>query len=841
MKKYIYIIIVLLGFVSCNSEMDNLPDDCNPIVLKGIRADIWQDPPTRAVTPLVDSIGKYGFLTTDMIVFTKIERTKRPIRPTFSYEGVQYSCQISDKNVSWKRESPADDIFWSDGLEPHTFIGYILPHNDDQTAVESGYDWHHDTTKDVYYGSIGNPTDAREVIDYTGAPQLGEDQKAPYDTEKLRKEDLLLTYSTEMQNEDAMARVHFHHGLASIRVAVTITGYSSTGEDPDAQTEVTDMVVHNQPTMYKWNNHGFSAAPLEEGDQAILNGFSDWGGEAPAWNQKKEMKLWQPRKYHGTGASRTFTFYGITAPGEQSQVDMTFKVSYPNPLDPNQTNRLEKEYTATLQLPDSKNVEFRPGYCTSININLNHKDEKMTVGAEYMSWKFDPAPNEGSLRKNSTYLSYTERSKITIVGDPQATVYDATWLYVDPSTRKILDVYGNDGSGEHPFLISTADQLLSFAYEVKGINRTSTTYRDLDGTDKTLSDGFAFTGYFVKLDADITLQPNDNVMHDAEGFYALDSNGNRTTPTGIVWPGIGDTDKPFNGNFLGSSCYINKLYGKALFTYLGPNAIVEHVFISKTLGITSKGSVAEVNEGVICGFNVEGDIKVEDRNADYCGSIVGLNTGVLLACSHIGDTEGYGTVGALVGKNDGVVAVCYCVGNAKTKTSGKNAYAGIGEFTERSIAYCCYFNKDLYTTNQDYVDLKANGTIGHVAFPLSTAEMQSNKFVNLPCKVDPETGKTIEGEITDVRDKDDIFYSHFSLNGGLRRFVEYFFAVYAQTPETQDIIYLHAPGATEDHTENQVPLAKTIARWLWEHFDYTTEGALRYEFKFVPATYPKLH
>lgn len=807
--------MALLALVSCESEMESLSGGSDPIELRGIRADIDNGSGTRAVAPLIDSIGKYDFLGTDKIVFTLIERTKRPIRPTFSYKDVVYSCLTADGNVSWKRDLPETDIFWSDGSEPHTFIGYILPHEDDKSAAASGFDWHHDTANDVYYGSIGNPANTSEIIDYTGAPEKGEDQKAPYSTEKLRKEDLLLTYDTEMQNEDAMAWVHFHHGLASIRVTVTITGYSTTGEDPDSKTKVTDMIVKDQPTMYKWDNHGFRAAPLVEADQTTLNSL--WGDSAPAWNQTKNMKLWQSRQYHGVGASRTFIFYGITSPGEQDEVNMTFKVSYPDPLDPNHENpaRLEKPYTATLQLPDSRKVEFRPGYCTSININLNHKDEKMTVGAEYMSWQNDDSPNEGSLRKNSTYLAYTDRSKITIIGDEHATADDATWLYQGTS-GKIYDIYGNDGSAAHPFLISTADQLLSFAYEVKGKNRISTTCKDLDGNDLPLSGTFDFKDYHIKLDADITMQ----ATMDGEG---------------VTWQGIGDASHPFNGYFNGGFRHIRKLYGASFFNTVGEYGIVDHIFITDALGIAGSGSIAEKNLGIICGSHVEGDI-VDETPTEVCGSIVGINSGVLIACSHIGNITGNSNIlGALLGKNDGIMVSCYNVGDAHNNASGKPAYAGVGAFTSRSVAYCCYFNKDFYTS-QDYSTLTAEGTIGHVAFPLTTSEMQSNKYVNQLRVEDPETHK-LSGEITDASEKNDPFYYHWSMNAGLNRAIEFLTAALAAKPDIDDTdISFHAPGTDDvDPEVERVQLKKTQVQWLVNHYAGHT-----HQFQFIPGTYPKL-
>lgn len=824
MKKYLLIIIALLGFVSCNDEtdIDRLPEDCDPIVLRGIRAIIDNgDGSTRAVTPLIDSIGKYDFLATDQIVFTKIERTKRPIRPTFSYDNVQYSCQISsDNSVSWKRELPTNDIFWSDGSEPHTFIGYILPHEDAKTAEASGFDWHHDTDKDIYYGSIGNPTNSDEVIDYTGAPELGEDQAAPYSTEKLRKEDLLLTYSTEMQNEDAMAQVHFHHGLASIRVTVTITGYSSTGEDPDAKTEVTYMLVKNQPTMYKWDNQSFRTAPLVENDQVLLDGFDDWGSTIPEWNQKKDMKLWQPREYHGTGASRTFTFYGITVPGEQDKVEMSFKVSYPDPLDPNHENphRLDKVYTATLQLPDSKKVEFRPGYCTSININLNHKDEKLTVGAEYMSWQFDPSPNEGELRKNSTYLSYIDRSKITIVGDEKATVDDATWLY-EGTSGAIYDIYGNDGSATKPYLICTADQLLSFAYEVKN--------------------GHDFVHKFVKLDADITMQPEKDV-----------EDSKRQT-----WIGVGDATHAFNGFFLGSGRYINDLYGKHFFYTVGDNAVIDKLNFGNIKEVQGCGVIAHENKGLICGCYIDGDVKETDSSSQYTGSIVGINNSFIIACAHVGKVEGSGTVGGLVGFNNGTVMACYHAGEIFASDGSTNIHATVGERgdgtngTNKSIMFSCYYDQSLIT----HIPTLVSGKSG---YPLSTGVMQSKSFVDsqnvftydgtnysgqggnlrnvvlsilgegYESKTDAELINEILKEGVTSEKVYKLFEYHFSLDEAIRVFTLWLNNIAAEAENK---------GADYKVQTNCHEFTKIQIQFLQQHYSNA-----QHRFFYTPATYPKV-
>lgn len=844
--SYIFLLLttMLLGLISCRNmlELDDITEEADPIALRGIHAVIDNGTaPSRAVMPLVDSIGKFDFLSTDEIIFTLIERTKRPIRPTFSYgsihndEGdVHYACNVEEttkdgntiRNVSWGRTAPNHDIFWSDGSEPHTFIGYILPHNDDKTAEQSDFDWHYDHTRGYYYGSIGAPTETTETIDYSATPAAGQGAPTPYSLEKLRKEDLLLTYDTEMQNEDAMAWVRFHHGLASIRVVVTITGYSSTGIDPDAETKVTNMKVLAQPTMYKWDNKSYKAEPLEASDQSVLNTF-DWGGTSPAWHQKKDMALWQSREYRGSAASRTFTFYGITAPSTQDKVKLTFDVSYPDPLDPTGTKRLQKPYTATLKL-DGRQVEFRPGYCTSININLNHKDEKMTVGAEYLSWQFDDSPNEGSLRKNTTYLSYTDRNKITIVGDELATADDATWLYTATS-GKIVDIYGHSGdSATDPYTICTADQLLSFAYEVK------------NGQD--------FIHKYVKLDADITLQPSKD--------------GTKS----ISWIGVGDDTHVFNGFFLGSGRYINNLYGQHFFHTVGDNAVIDKLNFNNVLEVTGCGVVAHKNKGLICGCFVNGDVADSNSSTPYTGSIVGENHSFIIACAHVGSVSGYNTVGGLVGFNNGTVMASYHSGEIIGMGTSTNIHATVGKRgdgtpgTNKSIMFSCYYDQSLI----NHTPTLQPGLSG---YPLTTAIMQSNSFVSgekvflydasgnyqgqakslrdVAIEIlgeDPSTTKTndeltaalLADGVVSSTSIDKLFTYHFSLNEALRVFRLWLNSIAAKASTEGDDYKVQT---------NCHEFSKMQILFLQQHYagaDQQHNAGAEHKFVYVPASYPKI-
>ena len=450
----------------------------------------------------------------------------------------------------------------------------------------------------------------------------------------------------------------FHHALSSIRVVVNISGFSSSSSAADNNTLVSNMRLLHQPTMYIWEQSKWGAEPMRatarEGatasDQVMIN--SAWSGSAtiPQYNQRKDIKLWirQPAG-NGSNQSKTFTFYGITTPQpsdyistlpavgdanyveveDYRKVDLKFDVTYPNPLKPSESKT--HTYTASLE-----NVYFEAGYNTTINISLNHRNEQMTVGAEYENWQFVATPDVGQLKKNSTFLQDLERTSITIVGDAKATIDDATWLYntreKDANDNDIIkDIYGHDGSTEaNAYQISTAYQLLSFAYEV--------------------NNGQTFENKFVRLDADITLQPTSDRTKEEIDEFIYENGTQKDNPeykdsnvkSALNWIGIGDGTHVFNGTFLGGKRFIYRLKGNPLFYSLGANAKIEQLQVSTitladntvntTAGgmeVTGNGLFANTNAGLICACKVVGDVTFDGSTV---GAFVGTNesTGKIL-------------------------------------------------------------------------------------------------------------------------------------------------------------------------------------------------------------------
>ena len=748
MKRALYIAMTVL-LAACTSDRDiegsasGQPTDARE--LTGIRAVVAGTEGTMragTVTRLVNYVGRNKFITNDKIVFTNICRTASP-QTNFTYpgsggyEGITFEFGTES---AWSRLIIAvkepERVYWTDAQSPHTFIAYCTP----QTT---GYDWkkyYHTTgsTKTYYLGSLGDPTKTggdNDIIDFNNPED-------PKDSTALANEDLLIAYDTNMQAEPggSVALVKFYHALSSVRVVVNISGFASTSTAEDVKTVVSDMRLLHQPTMYVWKQENAGAQPLNAESPTVTDQqmvHAAWEGEStiPQYDQRKTLKLWIPNP-NGTGSnqSKTFTFYGITTPQPENyltlvddkykKTELEFKVTYPDPLKP-KTETITETYKAEIS-----NVYYEPGYNTTINISLNHKDEKMTVGAEYENWQFVATPDVGQLRKNSTFLQSTERTDVTIIGDKKATIDDATWLYEmddtdNPGQKIIYDIYGHKGNTkEDAYQISTAYQLLSFAYEVKGDN-------DRAGRD--------FAGKFIRLDADLTLQKSSTKTRE-ELIPDANNTVDNSVALALEWIGIGDKTHAFNGTFLGGNRFIYRLKGKPLFVNLGSNAKIEQLQVQPIsigngsyVAISGNGLFAESNAGKIWGCRAVGDVTLDGTAA---GAFVGSNSGSIYASYHIGDTKSTGAaavVGGLVGSNTGTIASCYHAGVVGGTT--KKGIAGNSTGTIDNT----YFNNSLFT-----YDGISSGVIGK-----TSAEMTKESFVTTTLNTGIATWRTTHTDYDD--------------------------------------------------------------------------------------------
>lgn len=726
-KYYIYLLLPLL-LLSCKDDLESVAVSEGEIELTQIDAVIATasgngmtraegDPDPVPVVYLEDHISRFRFVDADQMTFTTVKRTENAL-PRFTYKDIAF---LNNSSGAWDRDkntgsdglngsnSHPERIYWSDATSAHTFIGYSLPN-------VPGFDWNPDSNGRTYYGSIGDPA-KNTPINYNPSPsETDEITVMENKVEKpktipmsslMRAEDLLLTYDTEVVADASVAHIKFYHGLSSIKVKVMLSEFY--GSELDGYTIVDNMVLSNQPTLYKWEQTSYKAS-------AKSNTHSE--------NNPRDMFLWDyvPAGV-GENAGKSFTFYGITVPQEgryeMQDLVLSFRVQYPDPMKTDLTKLktepgyeikwLEKTYTATIR-KDEKPVYFHPNQCTIINIKLNHRDETMTIGAQYTDWEFVPTPDEGSLKKNSTFLqsapTFANRpttKKVTVANDTEATEDDATWLYYQKNQdgtfvpgsddgKVLLDIYGNTGTSAKPYTISTANQLLSLAYEVS-------------------NGGHSFEGKYIKLDAGIIMQKD------------IDSET-------VSWLGIGDSSHPFQGTFLGSGRKISRLKGAPLFNNVGNKALIDNVVIENPLmgpeTITSGGTtspnpnygklltgnaaLAQTNAGVICACRVNGDVGCSGSGA--IGSLVGTNSGTIFACHHTGIVKGSGTVAGLVGSNTGTILFSFHAGELTGSTEYGVAPGG-------SITDCYYDNK---------LTPEASAVVGVTGIP--TGDMQKESFVN---------------------------------------------------------------------------------------------------------------
>lgn len=796
--------------------------------LFGVQAVIYDGTATRA--PALDKenyVGRSSFNNNDVMVLTNIQRTVSPIAG-FSYYNIEYIHEVEDGQSSggWTRDdnkgytaassAAPERIYWSDAANPHTYIGYCLPQQPDGavfdwgavnnsgtggTGTSSGTGATGGTGATAkYYGSLGDPskTGEDEFIDHT-------------DSRKICHDDLLLTYSTDKVAEvgGSVAKLYFRHALANVRVIVNISGFSSSSESADSRARVTEMVLKDMPVMYKWSQTSWGVETLTDSDQAALEslygsgaGSGEGSGVVLDYNLKKDTKMWIPRTDgEGSGVGRQFVFYALAVPCtmKANEFKMSFTVLYQDPMNPwidascTVPNMKEHQYHAVMKAP----IEFRAGYCTTVNISLNHSDEEMTVGAEYMDWQQIETPDQGELKKNPTMLTSAmlDRNNFTILGDAKANEDDATWLYIreisdgtgSPVRKDTVDIYGNDGSSSHPYKIATAQQLVSFAYEVK-------------------ENGVSFKRKYVELDANLVMQPK---------LYASGADV-------VPWCGIGEKDANvivsdgatmsgnyFDGYFIGGGRTIHNLNGSPFFYALGPNAVVENLIFSDVLEIDGRGIIANDSRALICAVSINGDVKQSNPGSAstevYSGTLVGTNgnNGGIISCSHVGNISAYatgnGAIGGLVGYNLGLLLSCYHSGKEENLAqAGYHTYAGVGEFDpENSYAFSCYFDKDTDPGKTDYPNLSP----GRLCFPVSTMNMQSKTFVDSEAELLWTSVPIVVGA--------EIWQKHYSLNKAIDVFVEAL-------------------------NNNSIPASiKNASHKAWFEANYQN-----YKYTFIPATYP---
>lgn len=603
-------------------------------------------------------IGREVFVGNDQMTITKFQRTAAPIKD-YSYSALAFS---SNDDGAWNRTTADPErIYWTDNANHHTIIGYSCPQawytgdGEQKTLSEDKWKSNQEGDNVNYFGQF-NHTEG--VVDFS-------------DSTKIVNEDLLLTYSDSMQCEPGgyVAKLHYKHALASVKVVVNIMNFAPDENSEDAKTQVSNLELLNQPWKYKW-----AQIPVPS-----VNGI-----DHPGWGVQKlspsadeiqgvTIKTWlRDAAGIGTGRNKTFTFKSLVVPGKQDEFEMEFKVEYPKAIDPSQTE--EKTYTAKLK-PEA-GVFFEPGKTTTINISLNHANEEITIGAEYIDWENAETPDQTNLSKYSTFLSTTERSAVTIADDAKATIEDATWLYKDKNNEnKLVDIYGNDGSATSPFIIKTALQFLSFAYEVKN-------GRDFDGLN-------------IKLDASLVLQSDTEPSDDS----SLDKWAKTS------WIGIGDDSHPFNGTFIGTTRYVRYLKGAPLFANIGAQGKVCGLTLENVLGVTSGGMLAGTNAGTICACIA--NINTTNSFSAFSG-LCGTNTGSIVACGTIGPDNATEATAGICSTNSGNIIACY---------SGIKSKAGVAASNSGSITGCFYD-----------ID-KASGAATDGSTGMTTELMQLQSFV----------------------------------------------------------------------------------------------------------------
>ena len=651
---------------ACSTDGDLLgTGDSDPQELKGITVSIkgsgLSSTRATATTSVIGvELGRNSFVADDQLMLTTFKRTSNAI-DQFSYTDKEYVYSGTAWSMATKEK-----LYWTDAVSMHTIAGYSLPSSDCFWATGSLSD----TDTKCYYGALGGSyingnLVLPDTVDYSAGNTA------------VQAQDLLLLHNAALSPEEnqTAAALEMKHALSSVRVNVNVDDYSSGSSSVDYnEVTISDVIIKNQPVFYRWNQVGDSVISSTSQDDISTIAGADYSSDT-----KRMIKLWQASSTDDakTG-TKSESFYGLVVPQTKEYynyyakegvvtvqpVQISFTVSYPNA----KTGEVESHtYTTSVYGSNSSQVYFNPGKCTTIDINMNHKNEKLTTTVSFQDWQFVATPDQGELVKVTNYLSSVDFTKVYTPADVKANAsLDATWLH--SSGNSYADEAGNDGSVTHPYLINTPDQLLTLA---KMVN----------------TDGVTFEGKYIVLNADIIMQASSD---------STKAESSKSSKSAVVWPGIGTEEHTFQGTFWGANRYIHRLYGNPLFTAIGASGNVSRVQLH-SISVAGDGVLANTNAGMIAGCRIFGDATLTGTGSAQ-GAVVGTNSGDIVACYHVGNTQGVAThVGGLVGSNTGSLTGCYHTGTV-TGGSVLGGIVAVSSLASDKFIYGCYYNSTLFTT-----------------------------------------------------------------------------------------------------------------------------------------------
>lgn len=589
----------LLAAMACTGEMewpDGKPTD-EPLQLTGVVPTMAGSSATKADAQAEQKpdeiyVGRERFKVGDEVFFTKIQRTAQPLKQ-FSYTDQTWKLEDSWTHLPTKTGGEPQKIYWSDGHNAHTFVGYGLP----QQAEGKTFDWERKTEgSDIFYGLIG---------------EKGATDRLKFTETQLQDEDLVLAHSEDLipEKTTGIANVPFYHALAQVRVIVDLVGFSASEEAWDNGTRVSEMVLKQLPMGYRWLQASRAVEDVVEGDEGAHN--------------QRDVQLWTPTPFLdgvNTGMSRQFYFYGLAVPGERTDLPFRFKVKYPDPND--KTITKEKYYQTKAK------ITFIGGKCTTVRISLNHESEDMTVSAIYVDWGYADLPDQIALHKKSTFLQTTDPTTVTTHKETHTEESDYTWLH-QTKEGNVVDDKGNDGSSEEKaYCITSTQQLLSFAKEV--------------------NQGYDFKGKHVRLDASLTLQPTAageatmswmGIGTEAKPFRGTLHGGGRTVSRLNGAPLFGGLSAEARVEHLTLKDAVD-VDGRGLLAHSNDGTIVACRVQNgvELRGAGAVGSLVGTNTGTIVACSHDGDTRA--ANATTVGGLVGANTGTIIASFQAGSVTG---------------------------------------------------------------------------------------------------------------------------------------------------------------------------------------------------------
>ena len=228
------------------------------------------------------------------------------------------------------------------------------------------------------------------------------------------------------------------------------------------------------------------------------------------------------------------------------------------------------------------------------------------------------------------------------------------------------------------------------------------TLKDLEELRDNVNNGNSYSGKYIKLMNDITMNTPDTFAYDEDGVITGAASGK----TPYLWIAIGNSNRPFSGTFDGNGYRITGIYINNNSDYQGLFGCCFNASI-QNLGLEDGRVVGKDYVGGVVGYNYAGESTAAVSGCystcsvignRHVGGLVGYNdaydgTATVNRCRNTGPVTGVRNVGGVAGYSgayEALASVTECFNTGAVNGSGSSVGGVVGISDGDSTVKNCY-------------------------------------------------------------------------------------------------------------------------------------------------------